>query len=216
MRTEQQRQREREQEAWVRQTTLARLRQVHPGNHYPELLEHAQTGHTWAAIYALVGSKAQVAGSGLIRQVEQCLKVCILRGFAVTEEDIFLEVGSGSDAERPVLERLLSHCQSGRYQVIVIEASDRWWQGTASVAEPLFARLEAAGTRLVTAWGLPPMSQRATAHYRQAEEAALAGAAIERLLGYGAQSGKPLETLGRLWVAEGEEAVVRLVSEWRE
>lgn len=148
-------QRQREMEAWVRQTTFADLRHPSPWNEYPKLLEQVQSGQTRAAIYALVGTKRQVNGNGLVRQVEKCLAECVLRGFAVTEEDIYLEVGSGSDASRPVLKRLLSQCESKQYQVIVIEVADRWWQGFPGDAEPLYECLEAAGTRLVTYHGDP-------------------------------------------------------------
>jgi DNA invertase Pin-like site-specific DNA recombinase len=212
---EQRLQRAREREAWVRQVTFSHLRQGGYAEKYSQFLQQVSTGHNRAAIYALVGTTRQVEGDGLSRQIRHCLELSVREGFLITEDDLFLEVGSGSNMYRPVLQRLLSLCKNGVYEAIIIESADRWWQGLLIEAGPLFEQLEAAGTRLVTVWGNPPKPLNAVLQEREEREAAVAEEAIGRLLYYAEQSGQAIEALARLWVTEGEPAIRHLVEEQR-
>lgn len=210
-------QRQRELEEWVRQTTFADLRYPSGSNYYLRSLEKVHSGYTRAAIYARVGTKKQVKDSGLSRQVGNCLEICIQRGLAVTEEDsIFLEIGQASDAARPVLQRLLTQCERGDYQAIVIASAIDWGLNWDNGGQSIIDGLDAAGTRLVACFGPAPGFSRLRPRWWQYAEATNTVRAIERLLHFAESSGKSVESLAQLWVREGEEGVLELIEPNRE
>lgn len=80
---------------------------------------------TRAAIYARTSSVSQQFGYSIEEQLRCCLDRCEMFGWSVTHvyRD---EAKSGKDTDRPMFQRMLSHAEAGRFDVLVFWKLDRF------------------------------------------------------------------------------------------
>jgi site-specific DNA recombinase len=102
-----------------------------------------------AAIYARVSTGAQVDGTSIDGQREQCRTAAQIHGCTVTGE--YIDAGvSGAKDSRPALDELLAAASAGTIDVVVIAKLDRLGRSLLHLLT-LMKRLDALGVRVVSA-----------------------------------------------------------------
>lgn len=78
-----------------------------------------------AAIYARISSDQEGTGLGVLRQLEDCRRLCREHGWGIGEEYVDNDVSAFSGKRRPQYERMLEDLQDGRRDAVVVYHPDR-------------------------------------------------------------------------------------------
>ncbi len=112
-----------------------------------------------AAIYARVSTTEQKKGYSLATQVQDDLAYCARRGHHVVR--ILREVGSGRDANRPKINKLLELAETRAFDVLVVWRRDRFGRSTSN-NDIMNRHLKVYGVRIESITTGPQVDSSAT------------------------------------------------------